>query len=265
MLEKYDAAYYRDKLAMDAMAFDLVSRVRAAKLQPDVSAGDTVFEYGVGSGINLEKLSCAAKFGWDINPATAAVARSYGVTVLDSLDHVAGRADVTVCHHVLEHMMSPADGLHDIHASLKPGGRALIFVPHERARRYRRPIPEDRNFHLFAWNVHTMTNLVQASGLEVREAGLRPFGYDRYCAQLGSVLASAATGGSGASPISSARSRRSASSPYDLAEPAANGTRPELHQPHHRNSPSAADATAWKQRRLVYPLQPHIIRISTSY
>ncbi|MCA3349410.1 MAG: methyltransferase domain-containing protein [Roseomonas sp.] len=188
MLEKYDAAYYRDKLAMDAAAFDLVSRVRAAKLQPDVTATDTVFEYGVGSGINLEKLSCAAKLGWDVNPAASNVARSYGVTVLDSLDQVAGGADVTVCHHVLEHMMSPADGLHDIHASLKPGGRALIFVPYERARRYSRPIPEDRNYHLFAWNVHTMTNLVQACGLEVREAGLRPFGYGRYCAQLAGRL-----------------------------------------------------------------------------
>jgi SAM-dependent methyltransferase len=129
MLEKYDEAYYRDKLAMDAIAFHLVSQVRAAKLQPHVAATDTVFEYGVGTGINLEKLACAAKLGWDVNPAASDVARNHGVTVLDSLDHIAGRADVTVCHHVLEHLMSPADGLRDIHTSLKPGGRALIFVP----------------------------------------------------------------------------------------------------------------------------------------
>lgn len=184
MLEKYDEAYYRDKLAMDAIAFDLVSQVRAAKLQPHVAATDTVFEYGVGTGINLEKLACAAKLGWDVNPAASDIARSYGVTVLDSLDHIAGRADVTVCHHVLEHLISPADGLRDIHASLKPGGRALIFVPYERARRYSRPIPKDRNYHLFAWNVHTLANLVQACGLEVKDAGLMHFGYDRYCAQL---------------------------------------------------------------------------------
>jgi SAM-dependent methyltransferase len=184
MLEKYDEAYYRDKLAMDEISFDLVARVRASKIQPHVAADDVVFEYGVGSGINLEKLSCAEKLGWDINPSASIVARSYGVTVLDTLDEVAARADVTVCHHVLEHMMSPADGLRDVLASLKPGGRALIFVPYERARRYSRPIPDDRNYHLFAWNVHTMTNLVQACGFEVREAGLARFGYDRYCAQL---------------------------------------------------------------------------------
>jgi SAM-dependent methyltransferase len=188
MLNKYNAEYYENKIAMDERSYRISSMFRAEKIQPYVGADDVVFEFGVGSGVNLHQLRCGEKIGYDINETSSLVARDYGIRIVDQLDAVVGTADVAVCHHVLEHMMNPAEGLARVYDSLRPGGIALIFVPYEFDRRYRKFVEEDENFHIYAWNVHSLANLTKACGFEVRSAGLGPFGYDRFCARLATRL-----------------------------------------------------------------------------
>lgn len=188
MLDRYDNIYYKDKIAMDDISYEISSKFRAQKIQPHVRASDVVFEFGVGSGINLYNLNCRKKIGFDINEHSSVVARQRGVEIIDDLEGFGGSADVAVCHHVLEHMLNPAEGLSRVYNALRPGGLALIFVPYEYNRRYRKIVENDTNYHVHAWNVHSLANLTKACGFEVRSAGLGSFGYDRFCARLATRL-----------------------------------------------------------------------------
>lgn len=188
MTAHYDSAYYLKKVAMPEAAFAMLSRARARKIQPHIKPSDRVFEFGVGSGLNLASLVCAARHGSDINPSSNDVARQHGIEVIDSPDRVDGIYDAVVCHHVLEHLTAPAECLVSLRSLLRPGGKLLLYVPYEKERRYRKHIATDDNHHLYSWTPHTLANLVIECGFTLKCAKLGMFGYDRISARLAAAL-----------------------------------------------------------------------------
>lgn len=105
--------------------------------------GDDVLEIGAGIG-NLTKLLCPGRTRYvvsDIDSSYLSHLRSQ----LQNLPNVTtavcdlqnsgdfepfrGSMDTLVCLNVLEHIEDDRRGLRNIHASLKPGGRAIVLVP----------------------------------------------------------------------------------------------------------------------------------------
>jgi SAM-dependent methyltransferase len=100
----------------------------------------SVIDVGCGSGLFLEQLRAALPSvkatGLEINELAAAQARARGhhVEILDwssdnfTIDNVP-KADLVVCHQVLEHVRDPARFLEAIRAMLTDQGLAIISTP----------------------------------------------------------------------------------------------------------------------------------------
>jgi len=188
MVSHYDAAYYANELAVSDEVYAIMSRLRARKIQPHVRSSDTVFEFGVGSGVNLASLVCSERHGFDVNPTSSAVALRHGVKIIEAYDDQYCAYDVVICHHVLEHLMAPAECLAKLLRVLRPGGTLLLFVPYEEQSRYQTHIASDPNYHLYSWTPHSLANLVIECGFSNQSVGLGSFGYDRIAARLAASL-----------------------------------------------------------------------------
>jgi SAM-dependent methyltransferase len=175
--------YHEAKRAIPDAAFPWVARFRAGKFAAHVQRSDVVFEYGVGYGWNLAALECRRRIGFDVATFLAPTTEVHGIEfVAETRSLPAGLADVVVCHHTLEHVLSPPETLGEIRRLLRPGGALLLFVPFEKERRYRRFTAEEPNHHLYSWNAQTLGNLVTELGFELRAASIGRFGYDRFAA-----------------------------------------------------------------------------------
>ncbi len=105
-----------------------VARDRARKIQPYLSGGDIVFEYGVGTGWNPAALECRVKIGCDISESVAKIVEKHKIKFVDDTSLIAENSvDVGICHHVLEHVPSPIDVLDSVRKKLTGDGK-LLFV-----------------------------------------------------------------------------------------------------------------------------------------
>lgn len=183
------ATYHLDKRAIPSEALPWIGELRAKKFQPYISAGSTVFEYGVGYGWNLARLSCRRKIGCDISPLLEAEVKKLGIEFVYKPEEIPSAiADVVICHHALEHLSSPSEALAEMHRILKPNGSLLLFVPYEKEGRYRQYNAVEPNHHLFSWNVQTLGNLVEACGFKFVEGDLQKFRFDRFAARVATKL-----------------------------------------------------------------------------
>lgn len=177
--------YHRQVFSADPFVEDVLARQRAGKLGRLIAPEDTVFEYGVGTGLNLRYLSCRRRVGYDVSEVAADYCRRYDIEhVADLADLKGQRFSVVLCHHVLEHTTDPLGTLQQLGGLLAPDGRLVLYVPLETGRRYRRYRPGDPNLHLFSWNCLTLGNLVAAAGLAVAQARVRGYGYEQRLARL---------------------------------------------------------------------------------
>lgn len=188
VLTRYEGQAGRDYHAKvhgaAAPVADTVARQRVRKFQPLVRPGDTVFEYGVGTGLNLRHLKCRRRIGYDLSDAGRQSCEAAGIEFLTSLAHVPGDIDLVICHHVLEHVPDPLACLKTLFDLLPPGGGLVLCVPFETHRSYRRYVPGDQNQHLFSWNALTLGNLVAAAGFSDIDVRVAPFGYEQRLAFL---------------------------------------------------------------------------------
>lgn len=177
------ARYHQGKRAIPAAAVPWVAKLRAAKLQPYIAQDAVVLEVGAGFGWNLAQLKCARRIASDLEDLLPPELKAAGVEFVSKTESLAeGSIDVAICHHVLEHVIAPAEMLAEIRRLLKAGGVLLLFVPYEKERRYLRFDPGEPNHHLYSWNAQTLSNLVTDCGFEVKSAGAGEFGYDRFAA-----------------------------------------------------------------------------------
>ena len=131
-------------------------------LQPD----DVVLDFGSGGGYLLENLPQAQKAGLEINTAAREDALARGLTIFAQLDDVPDQfASVVISNHVLEHVESPLDELRRLKPKVRPGGRLIFVVPHQKPEEAYHE--KDINMHLYTWNPMTLGNLFKAAGYEV--------------------------------------------------------------------------------------------------
>lgn len=187
--------YHDGKRALPEAAIPWVARLRATKIAPHIKPADAVLEYGVGSGWNLAMLECRRKIGYDVAAFLEPVVRRQQIEFVTETDSLAGGSvDVVLCHHALEHLLTPSIALGEMRRLLRPGGKLLLFVPFETERRYRTYRADEPNHHLYAWNVQTLGNLVTESGFELLEGKVARFGYDRIAAVMAEKLHLGETG-----------------------------------------------------------------------
>ena len=176
--------YHATVHATAASTTEIVARQRARKFQPLVGPTDVVFEYGVGTGLNLRFLRCGRRIGYDISDAGRDACAQAGIEFVSELSLAPDDVSVVICHHALEHVPDPLECLEQMYHLLRPGGRLLLSVPFETLPRYRHYVPDEPNHHLFSWNALTLGNLVAVAGFEVRDVRIGPFGYEQRLAFL---------------------------------------------------------------------------------
>lgn len=188
-LGQYGKDYHEEVCAVPESLYGAVSRLRAQKFHPHLSASDRVLEYGVGLGYNLAALCCTEKVGFDVGEHLRESLAARGIAFSTSTEQYAdGSFDAVLCHHVLEHVPQPWQVLTEIHRLVKAGGKLLLYVPYEKERRYRGFRLDDKHGHLYSWNVQTLGALVTATGWSVGSLTLPLFGYDRFAAVVAERL-----------------------------------------------------------------------------
>ena len=161
-------------------AFRAKSKLAHHRYFRNLPASSRVFEFGVGTGVNLAHLEVAEKAGFDISETATELSRRWGITVFREMDDVpADHYDIVVCRHVLEHVPDPTQTLHYLGRRLAPAGRLLLVLPVEARPAHVRRLPnEDVNQHLFNWKLNHIANLLRVCGMEVDS-----FGYEWYSLQ----------------------------------------------------------------------------------
>ncbi|MCS6805701.1 MAG: class I SAM-dependent methyltransferase [Acidobacteriota bacterium] len=146
---------------------------RLRRLQRFIRHG-RLLEIGCATG---EFLQLAAQAGFQVagvepDPQTSALARDrhrLDVTTgtLPEAAYPANRFDVVVMLHVLEHLDSPRQTLHEVHRLLNSGGILLIETPNIQTiwfrllkTRWRQLIPD----HYFFFTPHTLSRLLELTG-----------------------------------------------------------------------------------------------------
>ncbi|MFC6877366.1 methyltransferase domain-containing protein [Flavobacterium myungsuense] len=90
--------------------------------------------------------------------------------------------DVIICNHVLEQVPNPIETLSIIKSKLNKNGKVVLVIPFEKGRRYSKFDINDKNYHLYSWNVQTLTYLVSQIGFKCIETKILDYGYDRFIA-----------------------------------------------------------------------------------
>jgi SAM-dependent methyltransferase len=110
-------------------------------LTPYLERGLTIIDVGSGKhpiiSANLKATHGIRVIGLDISPSEleAAPSGSYDSTICADITQFVGEetADIVVCSAVLEHVRNTERALQGIASLLKPGGRALLFIPSRNA------------------------------------------------------------------------------------------------------------------------------------
>ena len=177
-------AYHGEKRALSPAAREWVWRLRAEKFQARIKPSDTVLELGAGAGWNLARLNCARRIGCEIAEFLGPELDALGIEFAADIRTVPSEvAEIALCHHALEHLLDPAEGLRQLARVLRPDGLLILHVPWETERRYARFDPAEPNHHLFHWNAQNLGNLATLLGWRIERVAVRRYGYDRFAAQ----------------------------------------------------------------------------------
>ena len=176
--------YHEQRHGASPEASSLISRYRAQKFRAFTkNSALNILEVGVGPGWNLVHLPAGRRVGQDVTLAYAEHLRDHGIEFVSDLSELHGQQfDLVILSHVMEHLLEPAKMLFALSALLKPNGDLLLIVPLEAP--VRKVSQDDRNHHLFSWNVQTLTGLLLACRYSVRSCEVRRYGFDRFAAEL---------------------------------------------------------------------------------
>ncbi|MEQ1850964.1 MAG: class I SAM-dependent methyltransferase [Chthoniobacteraceae bacterium] len=142
---------------------------------PYLKPSDVLLDFGCGNGgvLRLAAKAVARAEGVEVNPASAQMARGFGLTVHPSAEALptAPVYDVIMSNHVLEHVRDVCATLERLRQCLKPGGRIVIKLPIDDARTaYQRQwTRDDSDHHLQTWTPRLFANVLFEAGYEVSE------------------------------------------------------------------------------------------------
>jgi SAM-dependent methyltransferase len=174
-------AFARSRLARSYREF--VDRVVLAL----IPGSSRVIDIGAGEVVLLEKRRERGAPGWslalDRHPENAGIARGYGFPAIvgdaAALPVAPATFDVAVLNNMLEHVDDPHAVLSEAHRVLRPGGTAIVLVPHEdNFRRARMLLGRREEAGLDYGHVHFWTPGTLDAALRV--AGFTP----RHCRNL---------------------------------------------------------------------------------
>jgi SAM-dependent methyltransferase len=171
--------------ASDGLKAKLIKRLRngeAKFLLDELSPNPRTLEIGCGTGDLLLALRerGADVVGIEPNDAAAALARNQrGLDVhtgiLDDISLDSAQFDLVLMKYALEHVHSPRATLTTIRDLLKPGGRAVFWVPNAASLDARVFGPYWRGLdaprHLYIFTPDTMRKLLEAAGLQMVDVG----------------------------------------------------------------------------------------------
>lgn len=141
------------------------------KIREDLkTARPRILDVGCGTGANLELL---AKYGEaegvDVSQEALSFCRARGLRNVhhgeaERLPFEDASFDLVTGLDVVEHLDDDVAGLSEMHRVLKPGGRALLFVP---AFMFLWGVQDDISHHRRRYTIPELRKAVEAAGLEV--------------------------------------------------------------------------------------------------
>ena len=132
-----------------------------------------ILDVGCGTGANLEMLAGFGDAeGVDISEDALRFCRGRGLTrvshgAAESLPHADSQFDLVTALDVVEHLDDDRAGLSEMRRVLKPGGRALLFVP---AFMWLWGVQDDVSHHRRRYTLPGLRAAVEGAGLAVERA-----------------------------------------------------------------------------------------------
>jgi ubiquinone/menaquinone biosynthesis C-methylase UbiE len=133
----------------------------------DVLPGEYILEFGGGLGNNLARIAKKAEV-WMVEPSEIGCSKALqtGIKVAADLNDIPIKEfDYILCRHVLEHLDNPLSILRDLLGRLRKNGVFILILPVEKIDLA--PIKEEIDYHLYAWNPRTVSNLLQRAGFQM--------------------------------------------------------------------------------------------------
>jgi SAM-dependent methyltransferase len=167
-LSHYDERYFNWQKKMG----EFVPSVDLFKFRDYVKSTDNVIDFGCGGGFMLKALNCKCKIGIEINSAARQFGSENGLDMVKDADEIEDQwADVIISDNALEHTLCPFSELKKLYPKLKPGGKIVFVVPHEKKMRWK---PNDINQHLYTWSQLSAGNLFTQAGFNVEKINSIP-------------------------------------------------------------------------------------------
>lgn len=132
-----------------------------------------ILDVGCGTGANLELLGqYGVAEGVDVSPAALAFCRARGLEnvrqgAAEKLPYEDGSFDLVTALDVVEHLDDDVGGLREMRRVLRPGGRALLFVP---AFMFLWGVQDDVSHHRRRYTLSGLRHVLQDAGYEVERA-----------------------------------------------------------------------------------------------
>jgi SAM-dependent methyltransferase len=143
----------------------------------EIGAPGSIIDIGCGGGQNMEKLKAA---GFDVvgiepDPKARLSAARFGPVYSGTAEalpqEVSEKFDYALLFHVLEHTISPAAALEQVHGLLSEGGRLFVEVPNCEATGFGEFGPNwpwtDVPRHLHFFTQQSLTKFLEAAGFSV--------------------------------------------------------------------------------------------------
>lgn len=132
-----------------------------------------ILDVGCGTGANLEMLAQFGETeGVDVSEDALAFCRARGLSdvklgAAEQLPYADASFDLVTALDVVEHLDDDAAGLSEMRRVLRPGGRALLFVP---AFMWLWGVQDDVSHHRRRYTLPQLTERVRAAGFVVERA-----------------------------------------------------------------------------------------------
>jgi SAM-dependent methyltransferase len=144
-----------------------------ARICSNFSGQPRILDVGCGTGANLEMLSRFGDAeGIDVSQEALSFCRERGLKNVrwgeaEGIPFADGTFDLVTAFDVVEHLDDDVGGLKEIYRVLRPGGRALLFVP---AFMFLWGVQDDVSHHRRRYTLSNLKQAVEAAGFKVERS-----------------------------------------------------------------------------------------------